>query len=406
MQAVSGANGSAFQHAGSGGHSEAHQVQVGLGQNLPGSITGSAISSRAANSTQEEGGKGCESAQTPGKYSHGKLEELKVSGRERPGDSGESHGFTPRSTATDKRPWKWGSGPETEQNLPGYVQGGRAQLGKDPQGHHGMSPATAEARDRSAKRQCLGHAVGPRWAQSLPAGRGLGHVILEHDCKIASIQDDGECNDGDPVLVRLTNQHEHAADLVIVATGVTPNTDWLPPELERGPSDGGIAVDASMQSSVRGIFAAGDCCWVRPEARGPQWFQMRLWTQARAQGLYAAKCMSGQADPLELGLPFELFTHITRFCGQKVVLLGLYNGQRLDSEPPKEIVTYSRTLGSKGSGSFARVLLLRGRLQGAVLIGETELEETFENLILDGIDLSRYGPDFMDPEIDLQEVFD
>lgn len=45
-------------------------------------------------------------------------------------------------------------------------------------------------------------------------------------------------------------------------------------------------------------------------------------------------------------------------------------------------------------------------LQGAVLIGETELEETFENLILDGIDLSRYGGDFMDPEIDLQEVFD
>lgn len=45
-------------------------------------------------------------------------------------------------------------------------------------------------------------------------------------------------------------------------------------------------------------------------------------------------------------------------------------------------------------------------LQGAVLIGETELEETFENLILDGLDLSRYGGDFMDPEIDLQEVFD
>ena len=45
-------------------------------------------------------------------------------------------------------------------------------------------------------------------------------------------------------------------------------------------------------------------------------------------------------------------------------------------------------------------------LQGAVLIGETELEETFENLILDGIDLSQYGPEFMDPEIDLQEVFD
>ena len=45
-----------------------------------------------------------------------------------------------------------------------------------------------------------------------------------------------------------------------------------------------------------------------------------------------------------------------------------------------------------------RVLLLRGRLQGAVLIGPTELEETFENLILDGLDLSRYGAALLDPE--------
>lgn len=81
------------------------------------------------------------------------------------------------------------------------------------------------------------------------------------------------------MLVTLTNQQQHAVDLVVFATGVIPNTAWLPPELERGPDDGGVAVDASMQSCVPGIFAAGDCCWVRPEAHGPQWFQMRLWTQ-------------------------------------------------------------------------------------------------------------------------------
>lgn len=87
------------------------------------------------------------------------------------------------------------------------------------------------------------------------------------------------------MLVRLTNQQQHAVDLVVFATGVNPNTAWLPPELDRGPDDGGVAVDASMQSSIPGIFAAGDCCWVRPEARGPQWFQMRLWTQVRPLAL-------------------------------------------------------------------------------------------------------------------------
>lgn len=56
--------------------------------------------------------------------------------------------------------------------------------------------------------------------------------------------------------------------------------------------------------------------------------------------------------------------------------------------------------------TFVRVLLLRGRMQGAVLIGETDLEETFENLILNQLDLSQYGPDLLDPDAELDHVFD
>lgn len=41
-------------------------------------------------------------------------------------------------------------------------------------------------------------------------------------------------------------------------------------------------------------------------------------------------------------MAFELFTHVTRFLGHKVVLLGLYNGQRLQDEAPGDVVTYSR----------------------------------------------------------------
>lgn len=45
-------------------------------------------------------------------------------------------------------------------------------------------------------------------------------------------------------------------------------------------------------------------------------------------------------------------------------------------------------------------------LQGAVLVGETELEETFEHLILDGLDLTRYGPDLLAPDVELEMIFD
>ena len=59
-------------------------------------------------------------------------------------------------------------------------------------------------------------------------------------------------------------------------------------------------------------------------------------------GMYAAHCMLGSTADMGTGFAFELFTHATRFMGQKVVLLGLYNGQRLEKEPESDIVMYSR----------------------------------------------------------------
>lgn len=90
----------------------------------------------------------------------------------------------------------------------------------------------------------------------------------------------------------------------------------------------------------------------------------------------------------------------------KIVLLGLYNGQTLEDEPEEDVVTYQRTMVKGGCRTFARVLLLRGRMQGAVLIGETELEETCENLILTGLDLSGIGAQLLDPDIELDHIFD
>ena len=68
-----------------------------------------------------------------------------------------------------------------------------------------------------------------------------------------------------------------------------------------------------------------------------------VYMQARIQGMFAAHAMAGVTDEMAFGFNFELFTHITRFCGRKVVLLGLYNGQGLDHEPEEDMVTYSRT---------------------------------------------------------------
>lgn len=55
---------------------------------------------------------------------------------------------------------------------------------------------------------------------------------------------------------------------------------------------------------------------------------------------------------------------------------------------------------------FVKVVVHEGRVVGAVLIGDTDLEETFENLILNGTDVSRFGDALLDADVDLEDYFD
>ena len=53
---------------------------------------------------------------------------------------------------------------------------------------------------------------------------------------------------------------------------------------------------------------------------------------------------------------------------------------------------------------YIKIVVLNGKVCGAILIGETDLEETFENLILSQITVT--GIDLLDPDIDLEDYFD
>jgi hypothetical protein len=55
---------------------------------------------------------------------------------------------------------------------------------------------------------------------------------------------------------------------------------------------------------------------------------------------------------------------------------------------------------------YIKLVLLGGKVVGALLIGETDLEETFENIILNRIDVSHLGDQLLDPEHDLEDYFD
>ena len=55
---------------------------------------------------------------------------------------------------------------------------------------------------------------------------------------------------------------------------------------------------------------------------------------------------------------------------------------------------------------YVKVCVLDGRVVGALLIGDTDLEEVMENLILNRLDVSTFGIGLLDPHIDLGDYFD
>lgn len=126
--------------------------------------------------------------------------------------------------------------------------------------------------------------------------------------------------EGDGKVERVITQNGHVidADLVVIAVGVTPNTEIAADAgLTLGISNA-IRVDNRMQTSVKDIYAAGDCvenfhfvsknyCWIP------------LGSSANKEGRCAAINIAGQYD----AFPGVLGSAVTRFDWLTLSLTGL-----------------------------------------------------------------------------------
>mmetsp|Transcript_27266 Transcript_27266/g.48195 ORF Transcript_27266/g.48195 Transcript_27266/m.48195 type:complete len:157 (-) Transcript_27266:66-536(-) len=155
-----------------------------------------------------------------------------------------------------------------------------------------------------------------------------------------------------------------------------------------------------METNVKDVFAAGDVCSCSFSDVSPTWIQMRLWSQARLMGTYAARAMSGHAD--ELGFNFEIFAHSTSFFGMRVVLLGLFKAQGLGEEGKD----YKVLIRCKPGKEFIRIIIKNHRVVGAMLIGCLEMAETFENLICNQISIASIEDELLRDDVDLDDYFD
>lgn len=63
----------------------------------------------------------------------------------------------------------------------------------------------------------------------------------------------------DRVKAVLTDQNKYETDLVLIAIGVKPNTDFLTETPVRMNEKGVVIVDAYMKTNAEGVYSAGDC---------------------------------------------------------------------------------------------------------------------------------------------------
>jgi pyridine nucleotide-disulfide oxidoreductase domain-containing protein 1 len=150
-----------------------------------------------------------------------------------------------------------------------------------------------------------------------------------------------------------------------------------------------------------------------------------------------SRCYTSTSNPSEIiesSAFFDIFAHTTHFFGHKVVLLGRFNAQGLlsihNEAAVKEIVIapdaenstescdqkvascdktlspleiWTRVVPAK---EYVKFTVYEGRLVGALLIGDTNLEEVAENLIMNALDISYVGEKILDPDIDIDDYFD
>ncbi|KAF7491494.1 Pyridine nucleotide-disulfide oxidoreductase domain-containing protein 1 [Sarcoptes scabiei] len=266
----------------------------------------------------------------------------------------------------------------------------------------------------------MGVALGPDWYRGLELKGKTQEkkVSLEKNVEIVMIysklesipiskrSSQADLSEKDPwnVYIELNNGKIIGCDMILVGYGVVPNNQvFLPGNDFKLASDQGIIVDHEMRTSLVDVYAAGDVCSaVWDPNKTPYWFQMRTWTQARQMGYYAAKCIQShlQSTDPEIYFNFEVFTHVTNFFGFRSTFLGLFNGQKLLDDQYK--ILCSVTPGKE----YRKVILKDDRMKGAILIGNENLEETFEFLIYNQTDLSRFGDLLLEDIVDIEDFFD
>lgn len=231
----------------------------------------------------------------------------------------------------------------------------------------GMQVSLLQREDRLMNRQL--DLTAARLLESELRGRGLD---IHTDAQLERLEANAE---GQVCAALLADGTRLAADCVVVAIGIVPQAELgRVAELE---VNRGVIVDEWLTTSDPAIYALGECCEHRGNLYGlvePIWRQVEV----LADKLCHSDAERSDADSGQGYVEKPTATKL------KVSGISLYAFGPTEPEPEHEVLSYR----DPQQGDYRRLLLRDGRLEGAVLYGDTASGPWYFEQALAGRDLS------------------
>ena len=202
---------------------------------------------------------------------------------------------------------------------------------------------------------------GPYWLRSALDAEG-GEVVdniakkfgveVIHGDEIVSVVP----QNGVPGYVKTKKGREIQADVIGIGLGITLNTNLL--KGTQVKVDNGIVVDHYLETSVPGVYAAGDVAEFYDSAIG-KYHTMGTWDNAMGHGRLVATNMAGGRQAY-----VDVPTYTSPLFDVNIAVVGT-----AESENPELVAISRREPGEKGNENYRKLFFRDNKLVGVLMIG-------------------------------------